>query len=151
MKILITGGAGFIGSHVVRLFAEKYPGYQIYNLDKLTYAGKLDNLKELEGNPRYKFVKGDICDKALVEKIFTDYDVRGVIHLAAESHVDNSIKGPEVFIDTNININDIIHDLYLDTRNYPCQLERLVHIINLDDNKQYNVYNITMAASGGMT
>lgn len=100
--ILVTGGAGFIGSNFVPYFLEKHSDYVVINLDKLTYAGDLSNLKEVEGSPRYKFIKGDICDNALVEKIFKDYDVRGVIHFAAESHVDNSIKGPEVFIDTNI-------------------------------------------------
>ena len=91
-NILVTGGAGFIGSNFVPYFIEKYPDYTIINLDKLTYAGNLDNLKEVEKNPRYKFIKGDICDNALVEKIFRDYDIKGVIHFAAESHVDNSIK-----------------------------------------------------------
>jgi len=100
--ILVTGGAGFIGSNFVPYFVEKYPDYLVVNLDKLTYAGDLNNLKEVEKNPRYKFIQGDICDKALVEKIFKDYDVKGVIHFAAESHVDNSITGPEPFIDTNI-------------------------------------------------
>lgn len=101
-NILVTGGAGFIGSNFVPYFIEKYPDYTIINLDKLTYAGNLDNLKEVEKNPRYKFIKGDICDNTLVEKIFREYDIKGVIHFAAESHVDNSIKGPEVFIDTNV-------------------------------------------------
>ena len=101
-NILITGGAGFIGSHLVRLMVNKYPQYNIFNLDLLTYAGNLENLRDVEGMTNYKFIKGDICDNSLVEKIFKDYDVRGVIHFAAESHVDNSIKGPEVFIDTNI-------------------------------------------------
>ncbi|MEI6093678.1 MAG: dTDP-glucose 4,6-dehydratase [bacterium] len=100
--ILVTGGAGFIGSNFVPYFIEKYADYTIINLDKLTYAGNLDNLKEVDKNPRYKFIKGDICDNTLVEKIFKDHDIKGVIHFAAESHVDNSIKGPEVFIDTNI-------------------------------------------------
>lgn len=100
--ILITGGAGFIGSNFIPYFIEKYPEYRIINLDKLTYAGDLDNLKEVETHPRYKFIKGDICDNQLVEKIFKDLDIHGVIHFAAESHVDNSIKGPEIFIDTNI-------------------------------------------------
>lgn len=100
--ILITGGAGFIGSNFVPYFCAKYPQYNIINLDKLTYAGNLDNLKECEAMPNYKFVQGDICDRALIEKLFTENDIRGVIHFAAESHVDNSIKNPGAFIKTNI-------------------------------------------------
>jgi dTDP-glucose 4,6-dehydratase len=100
--ILVTGGAGFIGSNFVPYFVEKYPDYVVVNLDKITYAGDLSNLKEMEGSPRYEFIKGDICDNKLVEQLFGDFDIKGVIHFAAESHVDNSIKGPEVFIDTNI-------------------------------------------------
>lgn len=100
--ILITGGAGFIGSNFVPYFCEKYPEYHIINLDKLTYAGNLDNLKECEGMKNYTFIKGDICDRILIESLFNDYDIRGVIHFAAESHVDNSIKNPGVFIKTNI-------------------------------------------------
>lgn len=101
-SILVTGGAGFIGSNFVPYFAKKYPQYHIVNLDKLTYAGNLDNLKECDGVPNYTFVQGDICDEGLVERLFTQYNIRGIIHLAAESHVDNSIKGPQVFIQTNI-------------------------------------------------
>ena len=100
--ILITGGAGFIGSNFVPYFTGKYPEYKIINLDKLTYAGNLDNLKECEAMPNYNFVQGDICDRALIEKLFTENDIRGVIHFAAESHVDNSIKNPGAFIKTNI-------------------------------------------------
>ena len=100
--ILITGGAGFIGSNFVPYFCEKYPDYRIINLDKLTYAGNLDNLKECEKMNNYTFVQGDICDRALIEKLFADNDIRGVIHFAAESHVDNSIKNPGAFIKTNI-------------------------------------------------
>ena len=100
--ILITGGAGFIGSNFVPYFCAKYPQYNIINLDKLTYAGNLDNLKECEAMPNYKFVQGDICDRALIEKLFTENDIRSVIHFAAESHVDNSIKNPGAFIKTNI-------------------------------------------------
>jgi len=102
-SILITGGAGFIGSNFIPYFHDKYENYHIINLDKLTYAGNLDNLKEVENSNRYTFIKGDICNRELVEFIFNQYDVRGVIHFAAESHVDNSIEGPEVFIKTNIN------------------------------------------------
>ncbi len=100
--ILITGGAGFIGSNFVPYFAKKYPKYRIINLDKLTYAGNLNNLKECRLIPNYTFIKGDICDKNLIESLFIENDIRGVIHFAAESHVDNSIKNPEAFISTNI-------------------------------------------------
>ena len=102
-SILITGGAGFIGSNFVPYFVEKYSDYQIINLDKLTYAADLGNLIEVENNERYTLVKGDIDNRELVEYLFEKYDIRGVIHFAAESHVDNSITGPEVFIKTNIN------------------------------------------------
>jgi len=101
--ILVTGCAGFIGSNFVPYFLEQHPDYHLVNLDLLTYAGNLDNLSEVENNERYTFVQGDICDRALVESIFEDYDIRGVIHFAAESHVDNSIKNPGVFIETNVN------------------------------------------------
>ena len=101
--ILLTGTAGFIGSNFVPYFLEKYPNYNLINLDLLTYAGNLENLKECESNPRYKFIKGDICNRELVEFIFSEYDIRGVIHFAAESHVDNSIKNPGVFVQTNVN------------------------------------------------
>ena len=101
--ILITGGAGFIGSNFVPYFAAKYPEYNIINLDKLTYAGNLENLAECESMPNYTFVHGDICDRELIDKLFTEHDIRGVIHFAAESHVDNSIKCPDAFIKTNIN------------------------------------------------
>jgi dTDP-glucose 4,6-dehydratase len=89
-NIIITGGAGFIGSHVVRLFVNKYPEYHIINLDKLTYAGNLANLKDVEDKPNYTFVKGDICDFDLMLKLMKEYQVDGIIHLAAESHVDRS-------------------------------------------------------------
>lgn len=100
--ILVTGGAGFIGANFVPYLAEKYPDYLVINLDKLTYAGNLDNLKECEKAPNYKFVQGDICDAAAVNRLFETYDVRGVVHFAAESHVDNSITGPRAFIETNL-------------------------------------------------
>jgi dTDP-glucose 4,6-dehydratase len=101
-NILITGGAGFIGSHVVRLFVNKYPDYNVVNLDKLTYAGNLENLQDIENKPNYKFVKGDIVDGDFIQQLFTDYNFDGVIHLAAESHVDRSITNPMEFIYTNI-------------------------------------------------
>ncbi|MBE6443054.1 MAG: dTDP-glucose 4,6-dehydratase [Alphaproteobacteria bacterium] len=100
--ILITGGAGFIGSNFVPYFCAKYPEYNVINLDKLTYAGNLDNLKECDNMSNYRFVQGDICDENLIEQLFTENDIQGVIHFAAESHVDNSIKGPRAFINTNI-------------------------------------------------
>ena len=100
--IIITGGAGFIGSHVVRLFVNKYSDYKIINLDKLTYAGNLANLKDIEDKPNYKFVKADICDFDTIYKLMQDEHVDGIIHLAAESHVDRSIKDPFTFAQTNV-------------------------------------------------
>jgi len=102
MKILITGGAGFIGSHVVRLFVNKYPDYHIYNLDALTYAGNLSSLQDLENAPNYTFIKADITDGEAMKDLFRDYQFDSVIHLAAESHVDRSITNPMSFIMTNI-------------------------------------------------
>lgn len=102
MKLLITGGAGFIGSHVIRHFLTTYPGYQIYNLDKLTYAGNLENLKDIEGHANYHFVKGDIVDAVFINGLFEQHQFDGVIHLAAESHVDRSITNPLEFVFTNV-------------------------------------------------
>jgi dTDP-glucose 4,6-dehydratase len=102
-NILVTGGAGFIGSNFIPHFLESNKDAHVINLDLLTYAGNLENLKEVEGNSRYTFVKGDICDRQLVEALFEKYQLAGVIHFAAESHVDNSISGPEAFVRTNIN------------------------------------------------
>ncbi len=101
-NILITGGAGFIGSHVVRLFVKKYPTYHIINLDKLTYAGNLENLKDVEKSSNYQFEKGDILDVEFLFDLFKKYDISGVIHLAAESHVDRSLHNPTEFANTNI-------------------------------------------------
>lgn len=101
-SILITGGAGFIGSHVVRLFVKAYPHYQIVNLDALTYAGNLENLREVEGAPNYKFVKADIQDAEMLKQVFENFQVTDVIHLAAESHVDRSISDPLSFVMTNV-------------------------------------------------
>lgn len=103
MTILVTGGAGFIGSNFIPFFLESNPEIHIVNLDLLTYAGDLENLRDVEDNSRYHFIKGDINDPKLVNRIFNDFDIRGVINFAAESHVDNSIKNPEVFIHTNVN------------------------------------------------
>ncbi|HWJ92814.1 MAG TPA: GDP-mannose 4,6-dehydratase, partial [Flavisolibacter sp.] len=100
--IIITGGAGFIGSHVVRLFVTKYPNYRIVNLDALTYAGNLENLKDIEASPNYIFEKANILDGAELDRIFSTYNPDGVIHLAAESHVDRSILSPLDFVYTNV-------------------------------------------------
>lgn len=102
MNLLITGGAGFIGSHVIREFVLKYPRYNIFNLDSLTYAGNLENLKDIENNKNYNFIKGDISDKNLIFDIFSKHKFDSVIHLAAESHVDRSITNPDIFIQTNV-------------------------------------------------
>lgn len=101
-NILITGGAGFIGSHVVRLFVRSYPDCTVWNLDKLTYAGNLENLRDVEAAPNYRFVRGDVCDTELLRELFARYDFDGVIHLAAESHVDRSIRDPFTFARTNV-------------------------------------------------
>ena len=100
--ILVTGGAGFIGSHVIRLLVNKYQDYSIFNLDKLTYAGNLENLKDVENSKNYQFIKGDIVDAAFVNQLFLDYAFDAVIHLAAESHVDRSIANPLAFVETNV-------------------------------------------------
>ena len=101
-NILVTGGAGFIGSHVVRLLVNKYPRYRVVNLDKLTYAGNLENLRDVENAPNYVFVKADICDTGALDEVFSVYGIDGVIHLAAESHVDRSIEDPSAFAVTNV-------------------------------------------------
>lgn len=102
MNLLVTGGAGFIGSNFIIYILEQYDNLNVVNLDKLTYAGSLNNLKEVEGHPRYTFVRGDICDQELVGSLFEKYQIDNVIHFAAESHVDNSIKNPGAFVETNV-------------------------------------------------
>lgn len=120
-SILVTGGAGFIGANFVPYFAKKYPKYKVINLDKLTYAGNLDNLSDCEGGANYHFVQGDICDRELIEKLFKENDIRGVVHFAAESHVDNSITGPKAFIETNIlgtfNLIDVARNHWMEGPN----------------------------------
>jgi len=117
-SILVTGCAGFIGSNFVPYFLEKYKNYNIINLDLLTYAGEIGNLKEVEENERYTFIKGDICNRELLEYIFIEFDIFGVIHFAAESHVDNSIKNPGVFVETNVNgtftLLDVAYKYWMD-------------------------------------
>src|SRR5262245_28765674 len=102
MKILVTGGCGFIGSNYVQYVLETHSGDSVVNLDKLTYAGNLENLQALEGNPRYHFIKGDICDRPTVEEIIRQHSIDSIVNFAAESHVDRSIVGPAVFIETNV-------------------------------------------------
>ncbi len=100
--ILVTGGAGFIGSNFVKLMLEKHPEYKIINIDALTYAGNLENLKDIDGNPNYEFIKVDIRDREKIEEIFKNNEITSIVNFAAESHVDRSIEEPEVFLTTNI-------------------------------------------------
>ncbi len=133
--ILVTGGAGFIGSNFIPYFLEAHPETTVVNLDLLTYAGNLANLKEVQGNPRYVFEKGDICDRAFVESLFKKYQFSGVVHFAAESHVDNSIAGPEAFVRTNINgtftLIDVARRAWLKAPFEPtpgCENNRFLHV-----------------------
>lgn len=150
--ILVTGGAGFIGSNFVPYFLEKHPDYRLVNLDLLTYAGNLENLKECEKNQNYKFIKGDIRNRELVEFIFKEYDVQGVVHFAAESHVDNSIKCPDVFIQTNINGTFTLIDVaykywmkspfnykeeYKDSRFHHISTDEVYGTLSLDSNELF--------------
>lgn len=120
-KILVTGGAGFIGANFVPYFIENNPDYHLVNLDLLTYAGNLENVSEVENHPRYTFVQGDICDRNFIEELFQKYQFHDVIHFAAESHVDNSISGPEAFIKTNVlgtfNLLDTARKLWMSAPN----------------------------------
>lgn len=126
--ILITGGAGFIGSHVVRLFVKNYPDYHIYNLDALTYAGNLENLKDVENQSNYTFLKGNIVDQEYVKKIFSLYEFEGVIHLAAESHVDRSISDPLAFVKTNVIGTMILLNAFNDLWKNNFEGKRFYHI-----------------------
>jgi dTDP-glucose 4,6-dehydratase len=136
MKILITGGAGFIGSHVVRLFVNKYPDYQIFNLDKLTYAGNLGSIRDIENQANYTFLKGDICDTAYLQGIFEQYQLDAVIHLAAESHVDRSILNPIEFVQTNVlgtvNLLNVAKN-YWQTSPAQAGVKRLFYHISTDE------------------
>lgn len=128
MKICITGGAGFIGSHVVREFVTKYPNYLIFNLDALTYAGNLENLKDIENNSNYHFLKADICDKKRIIELFLTHRFDGVIHLAAESHVDRSISDPLAFVQTNVMGTVNLLTAFKETWNGDFKGKRFYHI-----------------------
>ncbi len=143
-NIIITGGAGFIGSHVVRLFVNKYPEYQIINIDKLTYAGNLENLKDIEARENYTFVRADICDFEKMLKIIHDFKIDGIIHLAAESHVDRSIKDPFTFAQTNVmgtlsllqaakTIWETLPEKYEGKRFYHISTDEVYGALNFDD------------------
>ncbi len=127
-KVLITGGAGFIGSHVVRLFVKKYPTYRIFNLDALTYAGNLENIKDIADAPNYTFVKGNIKDINFLNALFQEHQFDGVIHLAAESHVDRSIKDPNAFIETNVIGTSNLLNAFRDTCNGNFENKLFYHV-----------------------
>ncbi len=136
-KILITGGAGFIGSHVVRLFVNKYPDYEVYNLDKLTYAGNLENLKDVEHNSNYNFVRGDIVDAEFVSRLFDEHKFLAVIHLAAESHVDRSISNPHEFVQTNVigtvNLLNAAKKIWECSKDKPVRQDRIFYHVSTDE------------------
>jgi dTDP-glucose 4,6-dehydratase len=136
-RILITGGAGFIGSHVVRLFVTKYPDYEVYNLDKLTYAGNLENLKDIEDKPNYKFIKGDIVDADFINQLFDEYQFLAVIHLAAESHVDRSITNPLEFVQTNVigtvNLLNAAKRIWECSKDKPIRHDRIFYHVSTDE------------------
>ena len=156
-NIIITGGAGFIGSHVVRLFVNKYPEYKVINLDKLTYAGNLANLKDIEDKPNYKFVKMDICDFDGVYKLMQEEHVDGIIHLAAESHVDRSIKDPFTFAQTNVmGTLSLLQaaKLYWESQPIPWFVEHDGHVIPSDEGASVSMAGVDRFASAkglGMT
>jgi len=134
-NILITGGLGFIGSNFIEYYLEKYPDHSIFNLDKHTYAGELSNLKHIRNNSRYKWVKGDICDKSLIKSLFDKYNFSHIIHFAAESHVDNSINNPDQFINTNVigtfNLIDLARQYWMNAPfqfKQGCETNRFHHI-----------------------
>jgi dTDP-glucose 4,6-dehydratase len=127
-KILITGGAGFIGSHLVRRFVNNYPNYHIFNLDILSYAGNLENLKDVEKSPNYTFLYGDILDEIFINKIFKKYDFDGIIHLAAESHVDRSIKDPLAFARTNVIGTIVLLNAFISFNNQNNLNKRFYHV-----------------------
>jgi len=135
MNILVTGGAGFIGSNFIAFFLQKHPKIKIVNLDKLTYAGELSNLTDVQNMSNYKFVEGDICDRNLVEHLFNEFKFEGVIHFAAESHVDNSIENPDTFIQTNVfgtfTLLDVARTFWKESAKTPksgCENNRFLHV-----------------------
>lgn len=130
-KILVTGGAGFIGSHVVRLFVKSYPNSTIYNLDKLTYAGNLENLRDIESEPNYRFVKGDIVDSKFINTLFDAEQFDAVIHLAAESHVDRSLENPTLFVESNI--IGTVNLLHAATRIWKGSAEKRFYHVSTDE------------------
>jgi dTDP-glucose 4,6-dehydratase len=136
-KILITGGAGFIGSHVVRLFVNKYPEYEVYNLDKLTYAGNLENLQDVDTKPNYKFIKGDITDADFISDLFKEHQFLAVIHLAAESHVDRSISNPLEFVYTNVigtvNLLNAAKTIWECSKDKPLRQDRIFYHVSTDE------------------
>jgi dTDP-glucose 4,6-dehydratase len=136
-KVLITGGAGFIGSHVVRLFVLSHPEYEIYNLDKLTYAGNLENLKDVEDKPNYRFVKGDIVDGEFIDRLFDEHNFQAVIHLAAESHVDRSITNPLAFVQTNVigtvNLLNAAKRIWECSKDKPLREDRIFYHVSTDE------------------
>jgi dTDP-glucose 4,6-dehydratase len=152
-NILLTGTAGFIGSNFVPYFLEKYPKYSLINLDLLTYAGNLENLQECEDNPRYKFIKGDICNRELVEFIFNEYDIKGVIHFAAESHVDNSIKNPGVFVETNVNgtytLLDVAKNYWME-KPFKYRDKYLNEVMSGENNSKLKTQNSTLEAKASL-